>query len=98
MSPAIAEERAIMRERAHPKWCDEHQRVHDKADRLRVLRKLLPASADELKLMLGERFSCLYGDTGVLTAGGRMLLRDLHAVGSTCTQVADDYRWSEAKP
>lgn len=73
----------ILRERLHPRWCDDCQRPHDKADRQRVLRRLLPRATRELREVLVDEFPCLYvGELFNDGAAGRTLLRDLHEMGA----------------
>jgi hypothetical protein len=46
--------------------------------RARILRRMLPTTAHEIR----EAWTCVWGDPWVDDAGGRKLYRDLHAIGA----------------
>jgi hypothetical protein len=85
------EEMAIARER--DAVCDDCGGIHSPEARQRVVRRLLPCSADGIREAIIEGWPCLYGPMEKNGAGARMLQRDLHAMGSVRVMVGGSPVW-----
>lgn len=77
-------------------WCEDCQRAHDRQDRQRVLRRLLPMEAADLRAALTEGWPCLYGPFGrnSCDAASKRLQRDLRDLGAALTVRRDFFLWS----
>jgi hypothetical protein len=74
--------------------CLECGRLHDQAVRSRVLRRLLPSSAQGIREALSEGWPCFYGETLGNNAGARRLQRDLHSMGAVVVGLGNAAMWS----
>ena len=89
--------RALLSDPAmRPEWCDNHGCLHDRADRLARLRRVVwPAATLEIRTSFP---TCIYGPrdrSAEDNAGLRRLLRDLRFLGATKEKgVSAHVEWS----